>query len=83
MKKKGRGSSGRGDDDDVFDPLKAAAAEAESKETSISNDDEIEEDAEESDIEDGFKEKKTNDASCVSNPNKPKVRGKSRESKRG
>ena len=79
MKKKG-GGNGRGDDDDVFDPLKAAA-EAESKETSISND-EIEEDEEESDMDDGFKEKKTNDASFVSNPNKPKVRGKSAKAKR-
>ena len=62
--------------------LKAAAAEAESKETNISNDDEIEEDEEESDIDDGCKEKKTNDASSVSNPNKPKVRGKSAKAKR-
>jgi hypothetical protein len=82
MKKKGGGLNGRGDDDDVFDPLKAAAAEAESKETNISNDDEIEEDEEESDIDDGCKEKKTNDASSVSNPNKPKVRGKSAKAKR-
>jgi predicted ribosome quality control (RQC) complex YloA/Tae2 family protein len=82
MKKKGGGLNGRGDDDDVFDPLKAAAAEAESKETNISNDDEIEEDEEESDIDDGCKEKKTNDASSFSNPNKPKVRGKSAKAKR-
>ena len=82
MKKKGGGLNGSGDDDDVFDPLKAAAAEAESKETNISNDDEIEEDEEESDIDDGCKEKKTNDASSVSNPNKPKVRGKSAKAKR-
>jgi hypothetical protein len=73
MKKKGGRNGDDDNDDDVFDPLKAAAAEAAANTLNVSN--EIEEEGEE-------EEKKTNDASFASNPNKPKVRGKSAKAKR-